>query len=163
MIPIIERYHIKFATVVKILVVIIQVVFLVFIAINSRIAADVSVLEKNVRALETSLTIRSKQSQEIQIVIDKITKLKKLEKTSPRLADTVFKLFKYTPNPEVLSKLDIRPSVIQISTETENPLEVSAIISSLLENNIAQEISIKTAYLSIANKKFISTLELTLK
>lgn len=161
--PIIEKRHAQIATVAKVLVILVQLIFGAFIAINSKVAADISIAEKQVKELETKLIAKREQSKQVQNVIDKIEKLKKLKVSTPKLTDDVDGLMRFAPDPTIITQAYIRPSTVQISTDTVKPLEVSALISAYLEKGLASEVTIKTANMSKATGRFISTLEIKLK
>jgi len=161
--PIIEKKHIQIATIAKLTIILAQLVFAVLVGLNSSVAGRVSALEKDIKKLEIELIAKKGASEEVQTTIDKIGRLKKLQTSTPRLTNNITKAVNVIPNPKAITQVHIEPSSMQITTETDSPLEVSSLITAYFQNELTEEVTIKTASLSNATGKFITTLEVELK
>lgn len=161
--PVVEKHHLTVSTVAKVLVIAIQATFILLLGFNTKTVSDITKIENEVRALETQLTNKQNAITTIEETIEKTDRLRELQRTDVNLGQKLQTAIDNTPQRVLITETDITPTTFEMVIETSSPLDASFLMSSYINNNVAQQIVLKAASLSRATGKFLTTLEVTFK
>jgi len=116
-------------------------------------------LQGSIKRRESNVLDRRQAETKMRDVIKRTSKLQGLELGQKEFGPRVNKFISRMPRSVYLIKSYLQQADMSLTVETQTPLEVSLLISKYIEENFAQEITIKAATLDRTNNTYITTME----
>ena len=161
--PLIEKAHVDVSLTAKILIIIVQIIYILLLGFNEKIINDIETLESQVRVYETEIRDSSDLVSKTKKVIAKTEKLKKLENERMEMSSAYDKVLRYLPEEANLISSSIEKGSMNITIETKTALEVSILMSNYFSEDLAEAIILKSARLNINEKTFTTQMEVVFK
>lgn len=159
--PFVTKHHKDITTVLKIIIVLVEAIFILTLGMNSKAKLDINALEREVDFLGKQLDQYNAVETETRDIITRTAYYQDIVSQRQLVGNNVEKSINIIPAGISIKSIKLNAEKASLKMTTNRPLQISALITKYLEDGFVKEIILETAILNKITNEFDVAMEIS--